>query len=405
MRGDFPAVVKMRDVSMDDQAHPNTSISFECAPPVNMQAWLGLTGTDWKSVRLRALLVAGIGWAPLIVLAIAQSLWTRTYTLASLLSELGVHARYLLAAPLLVVAQFLCAPQLGEIIRHLTRSSIVVGDDRRRLAEAGDGMRRLLVSPVAEIVVVLLAYAVALAANLSYTPDQLPAWARPADFMPRYSMAGWWHMLVSLPLLMILILGWVWRLMLWSRLLWTISRMDLRLLVSHPDRCGGLSFVGHSIRATAIVGTALAIIVAGRSAHTILENHTIPTPYLYFNIGLLTTVALLLIAPLLVFVGPLHDAWLRGTLEYGLLADRIGQAFERQWLDANSPPTTGSEPDLSTMSDLCTVVTNVNGMRSIPIDVMDLLVLAVALLLPFLPVVFLAFPLDLIWGQLKGLLV
>ena len=101
--------------------------------------------------------------------------------------------------------------------------------------------------------------------------------------MPIYSLAGWWHTLVSVPLLLLLIFGWCWRLALWTRLLWLIARLELRLVASHPDRCAGLSFLGHSVRAFAIVALALAVIVAGRSAHMSLLGGGLPTPYFLAN--------------------------------------------------------------------------------------------------------------------------
>ncbi len=56
----------------------------------------------------------------------------------------------------------------------------------------------------------------------------------------RFSLAGWWHLLVSLPLLLILFFGWIWRLALWARFLFLMSRLNLRLIPAHPDNVGGL---------------------------------------------------------------------------------------------------------------------------------------------------------------------
>lgn len=41
-------------------------------------------------------------------------------------------------------------------------------------------------------------------------------------------------------------------------------------------------------------------------------------------------------------------------------------------------------------------------MKFVPVSVKDLAALAGAMLLPFVPVVLLAFPLDVIWSHLKG---
>jgi hypothetical protein len=265
----------------------------------------------------------------------------------------------------------------------------------------------LLDSIPAEVTVAALAYLVVAATIYPHEASHTPVWHRSAGALPLFSPAGWWHTLVSLPLLLCLTLGWVWRLALWTRLLWLISRLDLRLVASHPDRAGGLSFVGHSVRAFAVVALALATIVAGRSAHTVLAGGGLPTPQLHFNIGVMATIMALFVAPLLAFTPTLVRARRRGAFEYGALANRLGQSFERKWLGPGAAVDAGSleQPDFSATTDLYQVASNVYAIRFVPVEPKDLLPLAVAMLLPFAPVVLLAVPFEVILTQLKRLLV
>lgn len=378
---------------------------FEHAPPVGLQSRFGLVTRDSPNIRRRALLAALLAWAPLVLLAIVQSAVARLDVITPLLTEVAVHARYLIAVPLLVLAEEVCAPHLNAIIHRFTASGIVGEHERNRLDEAIASTRRLLKSNTAELLVPLLAYLVAFGAIASQSLDQLPAWASPVSGMPRLSLAGWWHMLVSLPLLLVLILGWLWRLTLWARLLWRVSRLDLRLVASHPDHCAGLSFVGHSLRAFAIVALALSTIAAGRSAHLVMDGGGLPTPYIFFNVGLLVVLAAIVAAPVLVFMAPLMRTWRHGSFAYGTLADRAGQAFEHRWLDRREADKGAFErPDFSATADLYAVVSNVAAIRFIPIDLKDLIALVGAMLLPFVPVVLIAFPLETIWTHIKSLL-
>lgn len=379
-------------------------ILFEHAPPMGVQMRLGLVTADNFYVRRRALLVILAGWGPLVLLSVLQTAWTHTNTITPFLWEVGAHARYLLAAPLLILAEAVCASRLNAIVRHFVDSGIVDKSDHDPFHDAVNSTRRLLASPLAEIAVVALAYLVVLATVLSYEPDHLPLWARPTGITPRYSLAGWWHMLVSLPLMLALILGWFWRLILWTRLLWKISRLKLRLVASHPDHCAGLGFLGHSVRAFAIVAMAIAVIVAGRSAHHVLDGGTLPTPHLYFNIGFLTAIILLFVAPLLVFTAPLSQTWHRAMFEYGSLADQVGRMFERKSLGPDKAEISALGEDFSTTGDLYAIVENVHAMRFIPVELKDVAALVAAILLPFLPVVALAVPPQVIWQQIKSLL-
>ena len=129
--------------------------------------------------------------------------------------------------------------------------------------------------------------------------------------------------------------------------------------------------------------------------------------HIHLVIALVVGVVILFSGPLLVFTGKLLQEKWRGTFEYGALAHAQGQQFEQKWLkhaqgiDADML----SAPDFSATTDLYQVVANVYDMRAIPIDLRNLIVLILATLLPFLPVVFMAMPLDVILTKLLGLLV
>jgi hypothetical protein len=378
---------------------------FEYAPPVGVQRQLGLVEPNNLNTRSRAALAVLVGWVPLVLLTLGQDAVFGGDQIAALLTETGVHARYLIAVPLLIAAEAECALRLKEIVRHFVEAGLVRDGARGRFDAAIASTRRLVESPVSEIIVWGLAYTIAVGSAVSQL-DQLPAWHRSGGAVPVFSLAGWWHVLVSLPLLLVLVLGWLWRLVLWARLLWLVSRLDLRLIASHPDRTAGLGFVGHSVRAFAIVGLALATIAAGRSAHVVLVGGTVPTLHLAFNVGLLVFVTALFVAPLLAFTPILVSAWRRGEFEYGTLAQRVGDAFEQKWLGGGRKVDHDAleRPDFSAAADLFQVVSNVHALRFVPVDLKDLITLAVAMLLPFVPVVLLAMPADAIWAGVKGLL-
>src|SRR5262245_1733233 len=379
---------------------------FEHAPPLGVQQWLGFARPESLNFARRACLLALISWAPLVLLTMLQSLWLRVDHLTPLLSQIGVHARYLVAVPLLVLAEAWCVPQINEITRHFLESGMVRQTNHVQWANMLASTRKFLQLPSAEVAVFVFSYLVVLATVFSYHTQELPVWAASGGMTPIFSPAGWWHMLVSLPLLLALILGWMWRLAVWGQLLRLISRLDLRLVASHPDHCAGLRFLGQSLRAFAPVAMALAVIAAGHSAHLVMSGSGLPMPQFAFNIGLTLSVMALFVAPLLIFLPTLMGIWRQGSLAYGTLADEAGQAFEQKWLGI-SQDDRGSileQPDSSALTDLYAVVANVHAIRFVPVDLRDLITLAVAILLPFVPVVVLAFPLDEIWRSIRSIL-
>ena len=50
---------------------------------------------------------------------------------------------------------------------------------------------------------------------------------------------GYWYAFVSIPIYQFIFLRWYFRLFIWFRFL-QLSRLDLRLIPTHPDRAGGL---------------------------------------------------------------------------------------------------------------------------------------------------------------------
>lgn len=386
--------------TQDDQ------LLFASAPPMGVQRWLGLVEPSRFHVVRRALLVALIGWLPLVLLTTAYDLLQGGGGINALLLETGVYVRYLVAAPLLILAESQCARQLGETVRYFVDAGLVPHDRRADFDAAVASTRRWLDSTAADVTVFALAYLLAAVSALAHAPDQIPVWHRSAGTLPAFSAAGWWHVLVSLPLLLVLIFGWLWRLALWARLLWLISRLDLRLVASHPDKMAGLGFVGRSASAFAVAALALASIAAGRAAHFVLLGASFPTPALAFNAGFLLFLLALVLAPLLVFTPLLFRVWQRGTIEYGALAVRVGEAFEGKWIDRGNvvDPSALKSPDFSSTADLYSVASNAYGIRFVPVDIKTLVALAVALLLPFVPVVLLALPIETILQSLQKLL-
>ena len=51
------------------------------------------------------------------------------------------------------------------------------------------------------------------------------------------------------PIFQFLLLRWYFRVFIWTRFLWQVSRIDLKLVPTHPDRVGGLGFLGNVVHA------------------------------------------------------------------------------------------------------------------------------------------------------------
>ena len=115
----------MREMTQTD------SELFDGGPPLRLERSVGLITPDNPRIIHRAILSGIIGWVPLVVLAVAQDSSWGGERIRSLLSDLAVAARFLIAAPLFIVAESICIPQLNQTTgdwhrsAHAARSRVV----------------------------------------------------------------------------------------------------------------------------------------------------------------------------------------------------------------------------------------------------------------------------------------
>jgi hypothetical protein len=133
---------------------------FEVAPPHKLQAALGLIRPDNARVRRRAIIAVLIAWVPLAVLSAIQGDFVHEKAGHSFLFDIAIHARFLIAVPVLILAESLCAPRMGAIALHFLDAGLVTDADRARFDAAVASTRRLRDSTLAEIVTIVLAYAI-----------------------------------------------------------------------------------------------------------------------------------------------------------------------------------------------------------------------------------------------------
>jgi hypothetical protein len=364
-------------------------------PPHRLQRSLGLIKPGDPMIARRAELVVLVGWVPLVALAVAQSFILRNQTAKSFLSDFAVYARSLIAAPLFIFAEADCIPRLGKVARHFLAAGLVTEADRARFDHAVTSTRRLLDSGLAELVVAILAYGLVAFLLITVPPDEVPSWYWLKSDYQEFSLAGWWNALVSVPLFILLFFGWLWRVFLWARFLWLITRLDLLLIPGHPDHAGGLMFVGNSLRAFWLVSFALGAIVAGQVANRIMFHGESLATFKHIAIGLVVFALILFVGPLTLFIGKLRETKRRGDFVYGALASEVGRQFEHDCLNRGrgANEEAPNAQDFSLHSNIYGVVANVYGMKDFPFGLRSLGLLIAVTLAPFVPVALMVMPL------------
>jgi hypothetical protein len=360
---------------------------------------------DRPEALRRVLIIIAVGWIPLMVLCLIHTQLHKDATAAIFFGDIAVHARLLLAAPLFVLAEYIVLPRLESIREHFAVASLIAEEDHERFQVAVQKCHRMSARLQYSGEIAFCAYVLAFI-MLAVAPRQdLPAWQLGADGYS-LSLAGWWHLVISLPLLLGLILGWLWRLIIWTRFLAAVARLGLRMVAAHPDKAGGLQFVAYSPRTFSPVGLAMSIVVAGTMANGAVHHGISPLDHPATPVVTAAVIAILFLSPPFIFTRLLLTAWRQAVFKYGDLATRMGKEFEEKWIGpgARVDSSALTDPDFSATTDLYSIVANVYNMRLTLFDYQGAIAIIVAALLPFVPVWLTVIPLKTLGKDLIGLL-
>jgi hypothetical protein len=378
-------------------AHDAGASPFDGGPYERLPAPLGGVGADLRTLRRRALVAVGVTWVPLAVLTAMEGLAIRDNPRESFLLDVSAYGRYLIALPLLILAEHVALPILGRIVSHFATSGLVSAGDRARFDMLAASTRALMHSRIAAIVLLGLAYTTTLQLAGAVYPAGISSWAAPiADGVRTYSLAGWWRLLVSQPLYLMMIGVWVWRAIVWGVFLYRVTRMELRLVAAHPDHMGGLQFVTMSVFAFPLVAFALSAGIAANIAERVLFDGEPVTAFMRQIVAVLAIVLVLFLGPLLTLRGPLKELRGRGIFAYGELGSDLGHRFEARWVrPGRSVPASALEaPDFSAVTDAYQIIEHVRAIRLIPIDLKWVAPLVLSALAPFASLLLLVLPME-----------
>ena len=357
-----------------------------------------LSGDVAELVSRRVIALALITWLPLLVLSIAEGrAWGESVKVPFLL-DVDVHARFLLALPLLIFAELVVHQRMRPVVGAFVTRGLVPEKARWRFDAAITSAMRLRNSVLAEVLLIAFVYGVGvLIIWRSYSAIEVPTWyGRTLGGKLHPTLAGWWFGCVSLPLIQFILLRWYFRLFIWTRFLWQVSRIELNLVPTHPDRAGGLGFLSTVTYAFAPLLAAQGVLVAGVMANKIFYASAKLTDFKMELVALVTMMLSFVLVPLLVFIPRLVRTKRVGLAEYGAFAQRYVREFDEKWLRGGAPadePLVGSG-DIQSLADLGNSFEIVKGMKPVPFGKDTLLQLAVISLAPVAPLVLTMIPLG-----------
>ena len=346
-----------------------------------------------------------ITWVPLLALAAHDGHLLAGNVAVPFLLDGETDIRFLVVVPLLLLAELVVHRRLMPVVRAFLDRNLIREADDERFDAAVNSAFRLRNSVVAELLLFALVYAVGVLVVWRHTALTVSTWyGHPSEGGFRLTSAGIWYAYVSLPIFQFLLLRWYYRLYIWIRFLWQVSRLELSLVPTHPDLLGGLGFLGNTVFAFSVLLVAHGAMLAAQIANRIFFAGASLVDFKEEIFVVVVFLLCLVFGPLLVFSPQLSRAKRRGLLEYGALAERYVRDFDGKWLRGGaqeSEPLMGCA-DIQSLADMGNSFAVVRTMRLAPIGRDAVLELAACVLVPLAPLLLTIMPVGDLVKKLLG---
>jgi len=347
-------------------------------------------------------------WLPLPILAaIDGQLLPAGTGRVPLLYDIEAHVRFLVVLPLLIAAELPVHQRIRGVLHQFLARGVVQAKDRARFDALLANAEKWRNSMALELVLLLLVFTVGHWLWVGEIAlDRTNWYAKPDTDAFAMTLPGSWYAWVSIPLFQFILARWYVRLVIWYTLLWRISRLDLRMVATHPDHAAGLGFVGHSVYAFAPILFAQGALLSGWIADRVIRSKLTVLDFKVDTAVLIGTLVMTVMLPLVMFLPKLAAAKRLGRRHYGLLASQYTAAFERKWIEGEKPagePMLGTA-DIQSLADLANSYAQVHDTRLLPFGMTEVGHLAIVTALPLLPLVFTLLSFDSIISRLFKIL-
>jgi hypothetical protein len=381
--------------------------SLVCGGPLyKLLLRIGLVKAPLDGIGRRAVVITLIAWTPLLLLAALSGSLT-SGVLVPFLYDIDTQVRLLVFLPLLVTAEVAFNKEIRILVPQFVEQQIITPASLPEFEGCVKSAARLKNSAVAEAGLLALVTIVGALMWRGLLGTHTGTWHNAASGAQHtLSPAGYWYVFVSLPIVEFICLRWYFRLFIWARLLWQVSRMNMNLVASHPDRHCGLGFLEHIVKGVAPFIVAHSILVAGFVANGILHDG-VNLAHFGMEIAVMAVfLVLLAVGPLFVFTPKLIDRSKTASYSYGSLASEYVNEFDRKWILGQHPD---SEPligtaDIQSLADLANSFNIVQKVVPVPFGKETIFYLVSLIAVPLLPLLLTMFSVrELAEGLVKVL--
>lgn len=351
----------------------------------------GIVRLALPNVMRRVGAFVAITWLPLFFLSLIGGVAFGDKVKIPLLYDFSTNGRFLLALPLLLIAEVVIDPAIRGAVEEFIQSGLVQESEFPHFETVLQRVQALRDSAIPDLLMLVFAFFPVFLFRHEWSFSGVSSWHTTGQAL---TSGGWWYATISTPLFRFLIYRWLFRYFVWALLLWRLSKINLHLMPTHPDRVAGLGFLALAQAKLGILFCAFACGFAGNVANTMVHEGA-PLASFKFLIGGFIAICLFLgLLPTTLFAPRLMQVRRAGLRAYGRLGNQYTEAFDRKWVHSTEPP---SEPllgsgDIQSLADLGNSYTIVEEMRIAPVTKRLVMQLTVQTIVPLIPVIILGTP-------------
>ena len=371
-----------------------------------LQRRLGLIPPDGLGLVRRALFWSLLAWLPIALWAAYAGRAMPGVPGEPLLAHFGIHARFLVAVPLLILAEGPAHALTARLLAYFVQAGVVPPAEMGRFHATVAATAKLRDATLPWVAMVGLVVVFTSTSEIVHHAHEID-WADGGTGAGQCGFGALWYLYVGRLIYLTLVLAWLWRAVLLTVLLWRIARLDLALVPTHPDRAGGLGFLERVPGVFAPVALAIGCVVAARWAHDAVYHGLVLHSLRVEMVAFVAVSLVVFLLPLAAFAGPLKRAKRQALLDYGALVGRHGRLVRERWIEGKTVDDDAvlNAPELGPVADTVSAYDAVKAMRTVPVGKAAIVPLAVAAAVPMIAVLALQMPVkDLALTLIKALL-
>jgi hypothetical protein len=359
-----------------------------------------LTGPTLQLLRRRIAFFVLFCWVPLAVLSLVDAHFLGG-TKLPFFRDILTHVRLLVALPVLILAEVIVHQRIPPVVKGFVERCVVTPEDLPKFYSAIHSALRMRNSVIAEIALLAFVFTGGIWIWWHEVAMEVASWyASPQGGRMNLTLAGYWFAFVSVPVFQFILLRWYFRILIWFWFLWRVSLLKLHLLAAHPDRAGGIGFLGKSSFAFVPLLFAQGALIAGQVAGRIFYEGRSLLSFKMTILGFVCFFVVAILSPLILLTPQLARAKREGLAEYGTFVSSYVMDFDQKWLRSKSDnEQLLGTADIQSLADIGNSFAVIREMRVIPFATDDVIGLLIATVTPIVPLLLTIMPLEQLISQ------